>query len=89
MKTIAVVTIPLGNMTPEQNSNVTTSIKESLPDYNVIVFASSRAEKILIEFYSPELQAGLKKETCGIRNYTIIDTEKMMQGVNSIPRRNR
>lgn len=57
MKTIAVVTIPFGNMTPEQNSNATTSIKESLPDYDVIVFASSRSEKISIEFFSPELQA--------------------------------
>lgn len=56
MKTIAIVTFPLGNISPEENIKVTESLKESLPDYNVIAFGSSLVNKISIEFFSPELQ---------------------------------
>ena len=75
MKTIAVVTFPLGNISAEENSRVTESLKESLPDYNVIAFGSSLVEKISIEFFSPELQQS-KDGSCWVSSRKVtIDAE--------------
>lgn len=87
MKTIAVVRLPYYD--DPKRKEIKEHIENKLSDYIVLTEFHSANDKISIEFFSPEIQAGLKKETCGIRNYTIIDTEKMMQGINSIPRRNR
>lgn len=90
MKTIAVVRLPFAQQ--EWADKVKENIDQKLSDYIVLYEFSSNNERTTIEFFSPELQQSLKQEPCGIRNYTIIDTEKMMEGVNginSVNRRNR
>lgn len=58
MKTIAVVRLPYYEVS--DHKEIREQLESRLPDYSVLLDFSTANEKLTIDFFSPELQAGKK-----------------------------
>ena len=89
MKTIAVVTIPMGfNNDPFIYDKISSNIKEILSDYAVLINSSLEVKEITIKFFSPELQEGKYKDNLSGGVSVVIDKTELERTINRVKRIN-